>query len=138
MSKLVTSLGLCAATLRKDSKSRSNATEDPTKVSCPFCVQLMHPQACGQAAATKITGIPLKNARLAIRLVGASPRKILSEAQQRALAAGSRPFKSKAPLAKSPRQSLESSADSGVVVIGGEGARNVKRVKIKLSDKQGA
>jgi hypothetical protein len=29
-------ISLCAATLRKDSKSRSNATEDPTKVSCPI------------------------------------------------------------------------------------------------------
>jgi hypothetical protein len=40
---------LCAATLGKDSKSRSTATEDPTKVSCPYGVQLMHPQVCSQA-----------------------------------------------------------------------------------------
>jgi hypothetical protein len=38
----------------------------------------------------KITGIPLENARLAIRLVGARPRKILSEAQKAALAKGVR------------------------------------------------
>jgi len=100
----------CAATLRKDSKSRSNATEDPTKVSCPYCVQLMRPQACSQTDVpcsfctgiitrpkpggdvqdVKITGIPLENARLAIRLVGATPRKILSEAQKAALATGVR------------------------------------------------
>jgi hypothetical protein len=29
------SISLCAAPQRKDSRSRSNATEDPTKVSCP-------------------------------------------------------------------------------------------------------
>jgi hypothetical protein len=86
-------ISLCAAPLRKDSKSHSDATEDPTKVSCPYCVELMHPQACSQAIVpcsfctgiitrpksggdvqdVKITGIPLENARLAIRLVGAAP-----------------------------------------------------------------
>jgi hypothetical protein len=35
----------------------------------------------------KITGIPLDNAKLAMRLVGASPRKLLSEAQKATLAA---------------------------------------------------
>jgi hypothetical protein len=116
-------IGLCAAPLRKDSRSRSGATEDPTKVSCPFCVQLMHPQACGQAAApcswctgkpvrartngdvqdVKITGIPLENARVAIRLVGARPRRVPSEAQRRALTDGRRPFKSKTRVDKSRR-----------------------------------
>jgi hypothetical protein len=43
-------ISLCAAPLRKDSKGRSDATEHPTKVSCPYCVELMHPQACSQAA----------------------------------------------------------------------------------------
>jgi hypothetical protein len=89
-------ISLCAAPLRKDSKSRSNATEDPTKVSCPYCVELMHRQACSQAAVpcsfcigiitrpksggdvqdVKITGIPLENARLAIRLVGVRPPRM--------------------------------------------------------------
>jgi hypothetical protein len=98
-------ISLCAAPLRKDSKSRSHATEDPTKVSCPYCVELMHPQACSQAAVTcsfctgiitrpksggdvqdvKITGIPLENARLAIRLVGVRPPHVMSEARKAVL-----------------------------------------------------
>ena len=98
-------ISLCAAPLRQDSKSRSNATEDPTKVSCPYCVELMHPQACSQAAVpcsfctgiitrpksggdvqdVKITGIPLENARLAIRLVGVRPPHVMSEARKAVL-----------------------------------------------------
>jgi hypothetical protein len=94
-------ISLCAAPLRKDSKSRSTATEDPTKVSCPYCVELMHPQACSQAAVpcsfctgiitrpksggdvqdVKIIGIPLENASLAIRLVGVRPPHVMSEAR---------------------------------------------------------
>jgi hypothetical protein len=121
--------------LRKDSKGRSCATEDPTKVSCPYCVELLHPQACSQALVpcgfctgiitrpkpngdaqdVKITGIPLENAQLAIRLVGARPRRILSEAQRRALTDGRRPFKSKTRLDKSPPRSL-SLPDDGVRV----------------------
>lgn len=41
----------CSAPLRKDSRGRFVATEDPAKVSCPYCVELMHPQGCSEAAA---------------------------------------------------------------------------------------
>jgi hypothetical protein len=56
----------------------------------------------GDVQDVKITGIPLENARLAIRLVGARPRRVLSEAQRRALTDGRRPFKSKTRVDKSP------------------------------------
>jgi hypothetical protein len=93
-----------AAPLRKDSRSRASATEDPRKVTCPYCVELMHPQACSLAAVpcgfctgiitrpksgdmqdVKITGIPLENAPLAIRLVGVRPPHVMSEARKAAL-----------------------------------------------------
>jgi hypothetical protein len=100
-------ISLCAAPLRKNSRSRASATENPAAVSCPYCVELMHPQACSLAAVpcgfctgiiprpksgdmqdVKITGVPLENAPLAIRLVGARLRRVLSEAHRKALVAG--------------------------------------------------
>ena len=103
-------------------------------MSCPYCVELMHPQACSQAAVpcgfctgiitrpksggdvqdVKITGIPLENGRLAIRLVGATQRKILSEAQRRVLADGA--FKSKTGRDKSPTRGVMASAEAEVGV----------------------
>ena len=97
----------------------------------------MHPQACGQAVApcswctgkparartngdvqdVRITGIPHENARLAIRLVGATPRSVLSEAHRKALAAsntGTR-FKPKSNGSKSSSQSVPAPAEAGAV-----------------------
>jgi hypothetical protein len=60
-------------------------------VPCSFCTGIItRPKSGGDVQDVKITGIPLENARLAIRLVGARPRKILSEAQKAALATGVR------------------------------------------------
>jgi hypothetical protein len=63
----------------------------------------------GEIQDVKITGIPLANARLAIRLVGARPRKIPSEPQRRALTDGRRPFKSKTRVDQSPHAKHPSS-----------------------------
>jgi hypothetical protein len=51
---------------------------------------ITRPKPSSDVRDLKITGIPLENARLAIRMVGARPRKILSEAQRAALATGLR------------------------------------------------
>jgi hypothetical protein len=64
---------------------------DQAIVLCSFCTGIItRPKSGGDVQDVKITGIPLENARLAIRLVGATPRKILSEAQKAALASGPR------------------------------------------------
>jgi hypothetical protein len=61
------------------------------RVPCSFCTGIItRPKPSGDVQDVKIAGIPLENARLAIRMVGARPRKILSEAQRAALATGVR------------------------------------------------
>jgi hypothetical protein len=125
-------ISLCSAPLRKDSKGRSVATEDPTKVSCPYCVELMHPQACslavvpcgfctgiitkprpGDTQDVKITGIPLENARLAIRLVGVRPPHVMSEARKKALDKA-RSFLPAPGRTRSQRQNSHPPASGGI------------------------
>ena len=64
-----------------------------------------HPKTGRRAQDVKITGIPLENARLAIRMAGCKAKRILSEAQRAALTKA----QDASPLrAQMQRQSLES------------------------------
>ena len=83
-----------------------------------------HPKTGKRVQDVKITGIPLENAQLAIRMCRVKPKRIMSDAQKAVLDRA----RSLSPIRpQRQRHSVESSADPGVMVRGEEASRNEER-----------
>lgn len=83
-----------------------------------------HPKTGKRVQDVKITGIPLKNAKLAIRMVRAKTKRILSEEHKAKLAVAGESSRFGSKVAS---QGADCTLGSGVMVRVGEAARDEER-----------